>query len=175
MNTSEVWFEREFTFDKSNNEIIETLLLLSKTPSEIYKEVFRKEDELLEKKIDNKWSIKEHIGHLYDLEKLWINRIEDIKKGNEKMGVADLNNTLTNQSNHNNVKTENLVTLFTSWRNVLLDSISSSTMEELNKTSIHPRLNVPMRIIDLVSFIIEHDNHHLDKIKKIIKNETDFM
>jgi hypothetical protein len=38
----------------------------------------------------------------------------------------------------------------------------------LSSTSIHPRLNQPMRPIDMAQFVLEHDEHHIETIKEII-------
>jgi len=37
------------------------------------------------------------------------------------------------------------------------------------QSSIHPRLNQPMRPIDMAQFILEHDEHHIETIKELIK------
>src|SRR5688500_9756671 len=43
------------------------------------------------------WSVKEHIGHLYDLEELWFGRIEDFLSGAKTLRAADM----TNEKTHN--------------------------------------------------------------------------
>ena len=48
---------------------------------------------------------------------------------------------------------------------VMLQKLSE---EDLLKTSMHPRLQQPMNIIDLMHFVAEHDLHHLHTIKSII-------
>jgi hypothetical protein len=37
------------------------------------------------------------------------------------------------------------------------------------KSSFHPRLKKPMRIVDLFLFVAEHDDHHLARIAELVK------
>jgi hypothetical protein len=37
----------------------------------------------------------------------------------------------------------------------------------VQRTALHPRLNVRIRVIDLVFFIAEHDDHHLAQISEL--------
>jgi len=36
------------------------------------------------------------------------------------------------------------------------------------RTSLHPRLKQPMRLVDHLHFVAEHDDHHLAKIWELI-------
>ncbi len=36
-------------------------------------------------------------------------------------------------------------------------------------SSLHPRLNVQMRVVDMAYFVAEHDDHHICKIMEIVK------
>jgi hypothetical protein len=35
-------------------------------------------------------------------------------------------------------------------------------------TSLHPRLKVPMNVIDLAYFVAEHDDYHLVRISELL-------
>jgi len=47
-----------------------------------------------------------------------------------------------------------------------LDSYSE---EFVSRTALHPRLKAKIRVIDLVFFIAEHDDHHLARISQILR------
>jgi hypothetical protein len=34
---------------------------------------------------------------------------------------------------------------------------------------LHPRLNQPMRVVDLLFFVAEHDDYHLARISELIR------
>jgi hypothetical protein len=46
----------------------------------------------------------------------------------------------------------------------LLDTVN--VLDE-SRTSMHPRLQQPMRMMDLAYFVAEHDEHHIQRIKEI--------
>ncbi len=39
----------------------------------------------------------------------------------------------------------------------------------LSDTAIHPRLNQPMRLIDMAVFVADHDDHHLARMTEILR------
>ena len=48
--------------------------------------------------------------------------------------------------------------------------MKSLDVKILSSSSIHPRLKQPMRPIDMAQFVLEHDEHHIDTIKELIKS-----
>ncbi|MCK4414213.1 MAG: hypothetical protein KAY32_11760 [Candidatus Eisenbacteria sp.] len=41
--------------------------------------------------------------------------------------------------------------------------------QDIARTAIHPRLNQPMRVLDLMIFAAEHDDHHLVRITELLQ------
>ncbi len=115
-------------------------------------------------KPDGKWSILEHVGHLSDLEPLWQGRFEDIMGGEKELRAADLQNTRTNEANHNKRSAADLVNEFSALRAATIDLLKGLREEEVFRSALHPRLKTPMRMIDMFTFVAEHDDHHLAKI-----------
>jgi hypothetical protein len=37
------------------------------------------------------------------------------------------------------------------------------------RTAVHPRLNVPMRLVDLLFFTAEHDDYHLTRMAELVE------
>jgi hypothetical protein len=37
------------------------------------------------------------------------------------------------------------------------------------RSAVHPRLNVPMRLVDFVFFQAEHDDYHLSRINELLR------
>jgi len=115
------------------------------------------------------WSIKKEIGHLFDLEPLWYARALQIIEGRPRLLEADLSNRKTHEAPHDQVETALLISLFAAERTKLMDVFRQATELELEKSSLHPRLETPMRLIDLAFFIAEHDDHHLAKITSLLQ------
>ena len=125
--------------------------------------------ELLETRIDNSWSIKENIGHLADLETLWQKRFDDIISGNEYMTPTDLANSKTDLADHNSKPADELIHEFSMIRSDTISMLENIPEESIFRFSLHPRLKVPMRTMDLFLFVAEHDDHHLARITAIEK------
>lgn len=113
--------------------------------------------------------MKEHLGHLYDLEGLWWKRLQDYLDRKETLTTADLNNTKTNEACHNEKSLERLMQAFVRERQRLLESVYHLNQGTLGLASVHPRLQQPMRLLDLLYFAAEHDDHHIAKISGLLR------
>lgn len=162
------WFDKKFQFELSQDDYYRILKKLSENPDKISKLVSSLPEDALIRKIDNRWSIKENVGHLIDLEELHDGRIDDFIEGKEKLRPADLNNRKTDEANHNSKDILKLVNQFKIVRENFIKRMKSLDEKDLMKSSIHPRLQQPMRPIDMAQFILEHDEHHIETIKELI-------
>ena len=115
------------------------------------------------------WSVKEHTGHLSDLEELWWKRLEDFQANKAVLTAADMNNQKTKEAQHNEKTLEQLLTAFTLERQRMLEFIYNVDAELLSRTSVHPRLNTSMRFIDALYFVAEHDDHHISIISNLLR------
>jgi uncharacterized damage-inducible protein DinB len=161
------WFDRKFDFDFKENIFPLIQSRLKETPEQLFRIVKPIPIQFLSVRVDDKWSIKENIGHLTDLEPLWQRRLEDIISGAEEMHPADLSNSKTDQANHNRRTADDLLNEFAAVRNQTLAMIENTGEEIIFKSSLHPRLKTPMRTMDLFLFVAEHDDHHLNRISSI--------
>ena len=50
---------------------------------------------------EGKWSAQEHVGHLLELEPLWMARVDDYVAGRDELSVADLSNRSTFEARYN--------------------------------------------------------------------------
>ena len=166
------WFDRKFNFDSTQNIFPSIIQRLAGTPVRLRAMSENVAIETLEFKLDNSWSVKENIGHLIDLEPLWQGRLTDILEKKSVMRPADLDNNKTHQANHNTLTIEQLLNQFEEIRTITCEMLAKLTSDEIYMSSIHPRLQKPMRIIDLFLFAAEHDDHHLVSISELIKNSA---
>jgi hypothetical protein len=125
-------------------------------------------EDQLEFKPGEKWSIKEHIGHLADLDELHEARLEDYKNNAPVLRAADMTNKKTYDANHNAYPVSKLMNNFRSSRNLFLKHLESLDETALNRVSFHPRLKKEMRLVDMAFFIAEHDDQHLVCMREII-------
>ncbi len=162
------WFNRKFPTIEDNGILPSIIERLIGTPARL-EEITRNVDEwILMAKEGEKWSIKEELGHLSDLEPLWLGRLHELKSGMAELRVADLTNQRTNTANHNSTATEILLQRFREQRMIFVKQLMQVKDEQLTHSALHPRLRTPMRIIDLAYFVAEHDDHHLARIREIL-------
>lgn len=163
------WFDRKFAPITDNGRLPTIIERLDGTEYRLIGKLADDEGPDLTTKNAGKWSIMEEIGHLYTLETLWIGRIKDIVSGKETFREADLSNKATNKGKFNSKDLEDLLDEFGERREELLSLLGKIKPADLEKSSNHPRLGTPMRIVDLAYFIAEHDDHHLAKISKMLE------
>jgi hypothetical protein len=163
------WLERKFNFDFPGGMIYVVLERLRGSLPQIQAMIAGLSDEQLSQKHGDKWSIKEQIGHLNDLEELHDGRIDDFLAGKEVLRAADMQNIKTNQANHNNKSISELLNLFETKRLDFISRLEQLSDEVQNRTATHPRLQVIMRPVDMAYFTAEHDDHHITTIREILQ------
>jgi uncharacterized damage-inducible protein DinB len=107
------------------------------------------------------WTVKQHLGHLTDLEDLWWRRLDDFLQNKKVLSAADMTNKKTEEGDHNDKPIDTLLADFTRERQKMLEMVYGYDEELLLRTALHPRLNIPMRLIDSLYFVAEHDDHHI--------------
>jgi uncharacterized damage-inducible protein DinB len=162
------WFDKKFKFNLTADDYNSVLNKLMESPGKITNIVSSLPEEILTKKTDNSWSIKENIGHLIDLEELHDGRIDDFIVGKETLRPADLNNRKTDEANHNSRNISQLLIQLKQVRENFVGRLSDLDTSVRERIAIHPRLKQPMRPIDMAQFVLEHDEHHIQRIEEII-------
>jgi uncharacterized damage-inducible protein DinB len=164
------WFDRKFPVIEDNGLMPSIIGRLAGTAVRIEELVGNINSAVLELKSEGHWSIKEEIGHLTDMEPLWFGRIEDVVNNEPELRMADLTNRKTNEANHNAKDIKTLTGLFREERAKLVARLDRLPDQQLFNSALHPRMKIPMRIIDHAYFVAEHDDHHLAAIRSILLN-----
>jgi uncharacterized damage-inducible protein DinB len=165
MNAVPLWFERKFEFSFPAGLLPNVCVRLRGTPARLEEMVRGCPRELLVKKPceegKEKWSIQEHAGHLLDLEPLWTARVDDFVVGRAELTVADLTNRGTTEANYNAKPLDQILSGFREARTRLVERAEAVDAKLWERTILHPRLKTPMRLVDHLYFVAEHDDHHL--------------
>jgi uncharacterized damage-inducible protein DinB len=168
MSQAPIWFERKFEFSFPVEMFPNLCARLRGTAARLEDAVRGRSHEMLTRKAQEKWSAQEHAGHLLDLEPLWLARVEDYVLASGELTVADLKNTKTDEANHNARRVEELLTDFRAARERLLKRADELDASLFARAIAHPRLKVPMRLVDHLYFVAEHDDHHLARILELV-------
>jgi uncharacterized damage-inducible protein DinB len=164
MNPIPLWFERTFAFPFPVDLLPNLCARLRGTPSRLEDSLRGRSHQLLTRNVPGKWSAQEHAGHLLDLEPIWLARVADYAAAHDQLTPADLSNRKTHDANHNARPLEEILTEFRAAREVLLQAVAALDSSVFARAIPHPRLNVPMRLVDHLFFVAEHDDHHLAHI-----------
>lgn len=159
------WFERSLMFGYAPELLPYFLIRLEGTLVRIQHHIQGVEDSILSFKLNGKWSIKENIGHLAEVDAIANKRLDEMVAGVPVMSPA-----VFEPQNYNPWSINKVLALFEKNRLINLKKYQHLKPSDLTKASIHPRLKVPMTPVDLAWFDAEHDDHHLVKIVEIIRS-----
>ncbi len=161
MRQMPIWFERKFEFSFPVELLPNLRARLRGTPAGLEETLRGRSNEILIGKPREKWSAQEHAGHLLDLEPLWLARLGDYVAAREQLTAADLTNRKTHEANHNARPLEQILSEFRAARERLLKRVDELDAALFAQAITHPRLEKPMRLVDHLYFVAEHDDHHL--------------
>jgi uncharacterized damage-inducible protein DinB len=164
-----LWEERNFDFDFPPSLAPELLERLRGTPARLAERVELLPDELLEKRDGDKWSIKEHVGHLMDVEELFIGRLDDYDNGFAELRPAEMTGKKTFAANHNEADIKDILIGFREERGKLVSRLDELDEAGFARVAHHPRLNKPMRLCDMMLFEATHDDYHMVDITELIR------
>lgn len=172
MNQRIVWFERSFKLDLPLLMYPNVVERVRGTPARLEDRLSALPREILTRRDGDNWSMQEQAGHLLDLGALDLGRLDDYAAGLETLRPADLKNRQTHEANHNANSIENILAEFRRERSEFVRRLDSFDAEFIARTALHPRLQLPMLVIDFAYFIAEHDDHHLARISELIRAST---
>ena len=161
------WFDRSFVFIVPVAEAPALLERLARTPNRAEAILDRVPAYVRVHRPEGRWSIQEHAGHLFDLEALWDQRLDDFDRGAPVLHPADPANRLTHEAQHNDRVPGDLIAAFRTARMAILARLAKMSPEDLARVARHPRLDQPMSVVDLCYFVAEHDDHHLAAMTEI--------
>lgn len=161
------WFDRNMTFGYGPELLPFFLERLDGTAVRIEAKVKDLDDDLLSARVDGKWSIKQHIGHLAEVDEVANKRIQEMLEGIPMMSPA-----VFEPKDYNPWPISKVLLHFRAERTKNLGTYRALDAKSLQKSAVHPRLKVLMTPVDLAWFDAEHDDHHLVKINEIITTLT---
>jgi uncharacterized damage-inducible protein DinB len=168
MITQTPWIQRQFNFDFPVGLFPVIFSRLEGTVFRLHSLLVNADEKACSVNTDG-WSVKEHVGHLYDLEELWWKRLEDFRENKAVLTAADMNNQKTKEAKHNEKTLEELLRMFTIERQRMLEMVYEFDHIMLSRTSLHPRLNQPMRVVDSLFFVAEHDDHDIAIVSNLLR------
>lgn len=164
MNEPAPWLGRTFSFDFPPDLHPAFRARLRGAAVRLEELTLNVSESCLIRKPGGAWSIKEHAGHLCDLEPLWTARVEEFLAGAATLSAADLLNVRTHEAGHNDRPLDEVLAAFRAARLALMGRLDRLDPQDFARTAMHPRLKVTIRLVDHLCFVAEHDDHHLARI-----------
>ncbi|ANE52690.1 DinB family protein [Flavisolibacter tropicus] len=165
-----LWLNRTFHTIEDSGLLPDIIERLEGTPARLEEKIRSHKGPINNKPLPDKWSVKQEIGHLIDLEWLGQTRIEQLKAGLPELVAADMGNRKTQEAHHDDKSFDELLEAFRQERSKLVASFRSLSDADLEMAPFHPRLKRPMKAVDLAYFIAEHDDHHLAQITWLLQH-----
>ena len=161
------WAQRKFSFVHPPWMLADLVERLRGTLSRLDALVVGLDESHSRLQLEGKWSIAQNIGHLSDVEELWQERLEDLKKGKKTYTPAVGPRFQELAKRHQERSLAETLGELRARRFWLVEALSRAPPELQKSSAFHERLQVPMRLVDCAQFYSEHDDHHLLRIRTL--------
>jgi len=165
-----LWIERKFSYDHLTEADFPSLVdRLRATPARIENTVKDLPREILTRRDGESWSIQEQVGHLLEVDALHDGRLNDYQAAASVLRPADMENTRTHAARYNDREIEEVLAAFRGVRGRFVDRLDKWESARRLAVALHPRLQQPMRVVDMLLFAAEHDEHHLARVTELAR------
>ena len=165
------WGERRFDFTFPVDFYPELIERLRGTPARLAERLPPLPAEQVRRRVNGKWSMQEHAGHLGDLDLgLFLPRLDDYEAGARFLRAADMENAATENARHNDRALAEVLEHARAARAALVARLERYEAAFFHRIAEHPRLGTTMRVVDMLYFQAEHDDYHLARITELIRS-----
>ena len=163
------WLEYRWSFDFPVGMFRAIVERLRGTPARLEEGVRGAAPDRLTRRPDDRWSAQEHAGHLVSVENIWHVRFGEYARGAATLTAADMENRATEGSGWNGRPPAAILEEFRLARTATVRLLDAVAIEGAARVAHHPRLDRPLRLVDLAFFAAEHDDHHLAAIHGLLR------
>jgi uncharacterized damage-inducible protein DinB len=166
------WLEYRWSFDFPAAMLPAIVTRLRGTPARLEELLCDAPETIRQRPAPGTWSPQEHAGHLVAVEPLWQVRLSEYLAGAAALTAADMGNRRTEAAEWNSHPLAEVLAAFRSARAALVARLEALTLADAERTAHHPRLDRPMRLVDMCFFAAAHDDHHLAVIHERLESLT---
>ena len=163
------WLEYRWSFEFPVGMFRAIVERLRGTPARLEEAVRGAAPDRLTRRREKGWSAQEHAGHLASVEGLWHVRLGEYARGAASLTAADMENRATEESGWNDRPLAAILEEFRLARTATVRLLDDLDLEVAARVAHHPRLDRPLRLVDLAFFAAEHDDHHLAAIHGLLR------
>jgi uncharacterized damage-inducible protein DinB len=166
------WLERRFETGLPASAFPTVLERLRGTPARVEERVQGLAPGTLTVRDGESWSIQENIGHLLMVEDLWTARLDDFEAGRDELQAARFESWRVGEARFNDRLASGVCAAFRRKREAFIRRLEQLEDAVFEVVARHPRLGQPMRVVDLMAFAAEHDDHHLACISELARGHA---
>lgn len=162
------WNDRKFNFDYPVDVHPVILARLRGTPARLVEILTDLPRDVMEKQADDTWSIIQNAAHLVDVDVLHLCRMDDYDNNIETLrpaGRSALDNYIPSFDRSSRA---DILKAFRLIRADLYGKLAELDEAGASRTAHHPRLDQPMRVVDMALFAAEHDDYHIARIYELV-------
>jgi hypothetical protein len=165
------WSQRKLEFNRAVDELPLLTERMLGTPDRIHSLVRGIPAERLQLRIQGKWSVLEHIGHLMVLDERMQVRIEDWLSLSGRLSPIDLEDQQRFLDGQRHRELGDVLLEHRLRREALVNGVVNLPAAVHHHYALHPCRHLRMRPIDMFLFLAEHDDHHLATMRRLIGAE----
>jgi uncharacterized damage-inducible protein DinB len=158
------WLDYKWSFDFPAAMLPAIVTRLVGTPARLEETLRGAPEAIRQRPASGGWSVQEQAGHLLSVEALWQVRLDEYLAGATKLTAADMSNRRTETADWNARPLAELLAEFRGARISFTGRLATLSLADAERVAHHPRLDRPLRLVDLCFFAAEHDDHHLATI-----------
>lgn len=163
------WPERRFEFVHPLWMLADFVERLRGTPDRMAALLSTVPPALLDRRPGDAWTIVQNAGHLADTDVLWMERFDDLRAGREVYAPADPDRFRAMAEEHRGCTADAVVAKLRASRSAYVAALESADAGLQRQSAFHGRLNTPLRLVDCAQFAAEHDDHHLLRIRSLVR------
>lgn len=167
------WSQRTLDYGRSLDELPVLLERIQGTSARLNALLAGQPMENFHLQVHGKWSVMEHIGHLITLQDRFEGRAEDFEHHRSSLCDINLRDQARTLQGHRLRALGDVLEEFRLKRIAFAQRVAGFQRRALEHVAYHPCQNKPMRPVDMLLWIAEHDDHHLASVRGILRSSLE--
>lgn len=163
------WERRELPFGRGPGELPALLERLLGTPARLMALTMHEAPEKLSMRMQGRWSVLEHIGHLVHLQDRFDERVEDFAARRPCLCHIDLEGQDRLLPGYTGRALGDVLEEFRLKRSYFVERLTELDPGALDHRAEHPCSRMMMSVVDMATWLAEHDDHHLLSIRAMLQ------
>jgi DinB superfamily len=167
------WSQRKFDYGRSLDELPVLLERVQGTTARLSAVLSRQPLQNLHLRVQGKWSVMEHIGHLITLQDRFEPRVDDFELRRDRLSDINLKDQQPIIQGHRLRAVGDVLEEFRLKRLAFAKRVERLHRGALEHVAYHACQDRSMRPMDMLFWIAEHDDHHLASIRGLLTSSLD--